>query len=71
MALLCLRRVVERLQAGLAVAGESGQQDWTAPGFLTVDGKRGLGPVAAVAALGAVIPRALWRCKRLCPGAGL
>ena len=26
MALLCLRRVVERLQAGLAVAGDSGQQ---------------------------------------------
>ena len=56
--LLRLRRVVERLQAGLAVAGESGQQDWTAPGFLAVDGKRGLGPVVALAALDAVIPRA-------------
>jgi len=56
--LLRLRRVVERLQAGLAKAGESGMQDWTAPGFLAVDGQRGLGPVVALAALDAVIPRA-------------
>jgi len=56
--LLRLRRVIERLDAGLAVAGEAGQQDWTAPGFLTVDGRRGLGPVVALSALDAVIPRA-------------
>jgi L-2-hydroxycarboxylate dehydrogenase (NAD+) len=56
--LLRLRRVVERLQAGLTVAGETGDLNWTAPGFLAVDGKGGLGPVVALTALDAVIPRA-------------
>src|SRR6185503_17100692 len=56
--LLRLRRVVERLQAGLQVAGETGRQEWTAKSFLSVDGCRGLGPVVAQAALDAVIPRA-------------
>ena len=56
--LLRLRRVVERLQRGRAVAGETGQQEWTAKSFLSVDGRRGLGPVVALAALDAVIPRA-------------
>jgi LDH2 family malate/lactate/ureidoglycolate dehydrogenase len=56
--LLRLRRVVERLQLGLAAAGETGKQDWTARSFLSVDGRRGLGPVVALAALDAVIPRA-------------
>jgi len=56
--LLRLRRVIERLNAGLAVAGETGRQDWTAPGFLAVDGRQGLGPVVALAALDAVVARA-------------
>ena len=56
--LLRLRRVVERLKAGRSVAGETGQQVWTAKSFLSVDGKGGLGPVVALAALDAVIPRA-------------
>lgn len=56
--LLRLRRVVERLNAGFAVAGETGELNWTAPGFLAVNGKNGLGPVVALTALDAVIPRA-------------
>ena len=56
--LLRLRLIVERLKLGLAVAGETGKQDWTARSFLSVDGRRGLGPVVALAALDAVIPRA-------------
>jgi LDH2 family malate/lactate/ureidoglycolate dehydrogenase len=56
--LLRLRRVVERLKRGRAVAGETGHQEWTARSFLSVDGRRGLGPVVALAALDAVIPRA-------------
>ena len=57
--LLRLRRVVERLEAGLIVAGEIGRHDWTAGSFLSVDGQRGLGPVVALKALDAVvIPRA-------------
>jgi len=56
--LLRLRRVVERLKRGRAVAGETGHQEWTAKSFLSVDGRRGLGPVVALAALDAVIPRA-------------
>jgi len=56
--LLRLRRVVERLKAGLSLAGETGHQEWTAKSFLSVDGKGGLGPVVARAALDAVIPRA-------------
>jgi LDH2 family malate/lactate/ureidoglycolate dehydrogenase len=56
--LLRLRRVIERIRAGLAVAGETGAQDWTARGFLSVDGRRGLGPVVAMAALDSLVPRA-------------
>jgi LDH2 family malate/lactate/ureidoglycolate dehydrogenase len=56
--LLRLRRVIERLKAGLHVAGETGRQEWTAKSFLSVDGRRGLGPVVARAALDAVMPRA-------------
>jgi LDH2 family malate/lactate/ureidoglycolate dehydrogenase len=50
--------VVERLKRGRAVPGETGHQEWTAKSFLSVDGRRGLGPVVALAALDAVIPRA-------------
>ncbi|HEX2761568.1 MAG TPA: Ldh family oxidoreductase, partial [Rhizomicrobium sp.] len=56
--LLRLRRVIERIHAGLSVPGEIGKQEWTARSFLAVDGQRGLGPVVAMAALDAIIPRA-------------
>jgi LDH2 family malate/lactate/ureidoglycolate dehydrogenase len=56
--LLRLPRVIERIEAGLSVPGASGVQEWTGRNFLAVDGERGLGPVVALAALGAIIPRA-------------
>jgi LDH2 family malate/lactate/ureidoglycolate dehydrogenase len=56
--LLRLRRVIERIHAGLAVPGVIGNQQWTARCFLSVDGQRGLGPVVAMAALDTIIPRA-------------
>jgi LDH2 family malate/lactate/ureidoglycolate dehydrogenase len=56
--LLRLRRVVERIHAGLTVPGTTGKQKWTARSFLSVDGARGLGPVVAMAALETIIPRA-------------
>ena len=56
--LLRLRRVVERLAAGLAVAGAEGRHDWVARSYLSVDGQRGLGPVVALKALDAAIPKA-------------
>jgi LDH2 family malate/lactate/ureidoglycolate dehydrogenase len=56
--LLRLRRVIERIHAGLTVPGVTGQQKWTARSFLSVDGMRGLGPVVAMAALDTIIPRA-------------
>ena len=56
--LLRLRRVIERIHAGLSVPGATGAQNWTARSFLSVDGQRGLGPVVAMAALDAIVPRA-------------
>jgi L-2-hydroxycarboxylate dehydrogenase (NAD+) len=56
--LLRLRRVIERIHAGLSVPGVCGAQKWTARSFLSVDGERGLGPVVAMAALDSIIPRA-------------
>ena len=56
--LLRLRRVVERIHAGLSVPGATGVQTWTARCFLSVDGARGLGPVVAMAALDTIVPRA-------------
>jgi L-2-hydroxycarboxylate dehydrogenase (NAD+) len=56
--LLRLRRVIERIQAGLSMPGATGKQTWTARSFLSVDGERGLGPVVAMAALDAIIARA-------------
>jgi len=46
---LRLRRVIERIQAGLTVPGVTGKQNWTARSFLSVDGMRGLGPVVLYA----------------------
>jgi L-2-hydroxycarboxylate dehydrogenase (NAD+) len=56
--LLRLRRVIERIHAGLSEPGATGKQVWTARNFLSVDGQRGLGPVVAMAALDAIMPRA-------------
>ena len=56
--LLRLRRVIERIHAGLSVADTKGDQQWTARSFLSVDGQRGLGPVIAMAALDTIVPRA-------------
>ena len=56
--LLRLRRVIERIHAGLALPTTKGKQEWTARSFLAVDGERGLGPVIAMAALDTIIPRA-------------
>src|SRR3954471_659896 len=56
--LLRLRRVIERIHAGLTVPGTIGAQKWTARSFLSVDGERGLGPVVAMASLDTIIPRA-------------
>ena len=56
--LLRLRRVIERIHAGLSNPTTSGKQEWTARSFLSVDGERGLGPVIAMAALDTIIPRA-------------
>jgi LDH2 family malate/lactate/ureidoglycolate dehydrogenase len=57
--LLRLRRVIERIEAGLAAPDKTGARKWTARNFLSVDGECGLGPVVALAALDAIIPRAL------------
>ena len=56
--LLRLRRVIERIRAGLSAGDATGDQRWTARNFLSVDGQRGLGPVVAMAALDTIIPRA-------------
>ncbi len=56
--LLRLRRVVERIHSGATVPGVTGAREWTARSFLSVDGQRGMGPVVAMAALDAIVPRA-------------
>ena len=56
--LLRLRRVIERIQAGLSNPNTTGKQAWTSRNFLAVDGERGLGPVIALNALEAIIPHA-------------
>ena len=56
--LLRLRRVIERIQAGLSAPGAKGAHSWAARNYLNVDGERGLGPVIAMEALDAIISRA-------------
>lgn len=56
--LLRLRRVIERIHAGLAVPGATGAQTWTSRNFLSVDGERGLGPVVVQTALKTICSRA-------------
>ena len=56
--LLRLPRIVERIANGVANPATRGRHDWRAPGFLHVDGERGLGPVVAQAAIDALLDRA-------------
>ncbi|GLQ55613.1 dehydrogenase [Devosia nitrariae] len=56
--LLRLPRLVERIGNGVADPLTRGQHEWTAPGFLKVDGEQGLGPVVAQAAIDALLDRA-------------
>lgn len=56
--LLRLPRIVERIANGVANPTTRGRHDWRAPGFLHVDGERGLGPVVAQAAIDALLDRA-------------
>lgn len=55
--LLRLPRIVERIANGVANPTTRGRHDWRAPGFLHVDGERGLGPVVAQAAIDALLER--------------
>nr|WP_314260766.1 Ldh family oxidoreductase [uncultured Devosia sp.] len=56
--LLRLERLAERIAAGLADPQASGEHTWQGSGFLRVDGRNGLGPVVADAALTAIQARA-------------
>lgn len=56
--LLRLRRVIERIGAGLSAPDTKGSHTWAARNYLAVDGERGLGPVVAMEALDAIIGRA-------------
>lgn len=56
--LLRLRRVIERIHAGVTDPKVTGSHVWSARNFLQVDGNRGLGPVVALNALDAIIERA-------------
>jgi len=56
--LLRLPRLVERIANGVADPVAKGRHEWTAPGFLKVDGQHGLGPVVAQAAIDALVERA-------------
>ncbi|WDR04810.1 Ldh family oxidoreductase [Devosia rhodophyticola] len=55
---LRLERLVARIGNGVASATASGSHDWRGPGFVSVDGQNGLGPVVAEAALAAISPAA-------------
>lgn len=56
--LLRLPRIIERITNGVADPAATGTHHWRAPGFLSVDGNRGLGPVVAITALEAACLRA-------------
>lgn len=56
--LLRLPRILERIANGVTDPRATGAHDWRAPGFLKVDGERGLGPVVALSALKAAAERA-------------
>jgi len=56
--LLRLRRITERITHGLIDPTTSGKHEWVAPAYLSIDGNRGLGPVVALNALEAIMPKA-------------
>jgi L-2-hydroxycarboxylate dehydrogenase (NAD+) len=56
--LLRLRRIVERIEAGVTAPNATGRHEWQGSTQLLVDGERGLGPVVAMSALAAVEERA-------------
>lgn len=56
--LLRLPRVIERIANGVADPAATGAHHWRAPGFLSVDGQAGLGPVVAMSAIEAAGDRA-------------
>lgn len=56
--LLRLERIVQRIGRGLADPKTSGKREWLGSSFLAVDGKAGLGPVVALAALDQIMQRA-------------
>jgi len=56
--LLRLKRVVERIRAGVANPQTRGRHTWRGTALLEVDGEMGLGPVVALAAVDALMDRA-------------
>lgn len=56
--LLRLPRIIERIENGVTDPMTAGELVWDAPAFLRVDGKGGLGPVVALAALAEAEARA-------------
>ncbi len=56
--LLRLKRIVERISNGVADPAATGQHHWQREAFLEVDGRMGLGPVIADAALERICKRA-------------
>jgi L-2-hydroxycarboxylate dehydrogenase (NAD+) len=55
---LRLRRIVERIRAGVADPRATGRHEWTGTALLEVDGQHGLGPVVARSAIAAISDRA-------------
>lgn len=56
--LLRLPRIIERIVNGVTAPTRTGAHEWIGDSFLRVDGERGLGPVVAHSALGALKERA-------------
>lgn len=56
--MLRLARVVARIRNGVTDPHTAGDHDWIGDAFLAVDGKNGLGPVVADAALTRIVERA-------------
>lgn len=56
--LLRLPRIIERIDNGVADPRAEGAAKWDAPGFLRIDGQKGLGPVVAMSALSLAAARA-------------
>lgn len=56
--LMRLPRIIERIVNGVTSPTSSGAHEWVGHSFLRVDGERGLGPVVALSALGALKERA-------------